>query len=47
MWMPRKSGAVIIGPVAPKIIQEQKGVELGRVAEPEGAPQSHSGAFDR
>jgi hypothetical protein len=46
MWMPGESGLVIFGNVTPKVIEQQKRVELLGVSETEGAAKMHSRAFD-
>ena len=46
MRMPRKAGEVVVRVVVAEIVEQQERIELGRVAEPEGAPQLHAGAFD-
>src|SRR5262249_3009446 len=46
MRMPRKAGAVILGVIVAKVIEEQKRIERRRVAETEGAAQLNPGALD-
>jgi hypothetical protein len=45
--VPGKAGEVVIRYVVSEVIKQQERVELGRVAEPESTPQTHSGAFQR
>src|ERR1051325_63960 len=46
MRMPGESGAVIVGVLVAKIVEEQKRVELGRIAEPERALQLDARPFE-
>ncbi len=39
MRMPREAGQIVLGPIAAEIIHHEERVEIGRVAEAEGAPQ--------
>ena len=39
MGMPRKAGEIVLGPIAAEIIHHEERVEIGRVAEAEGAAQ--------
>ena len=45
--MPRKSRAIVVGAVVAKVVEQQKGIELARLAEAEGAAQLDPGALDR
>jgi hypothetical protein len=45
--MPGKSRAIVVGAVVAEVVEQQKGIELARVAEAEGAAQLHAGALDR
>ena len=45
--MPRKPGQVILRNVVAEIVEQQKRVEIGRVAETERAAQVHARAFQR
>jgi hypothetical protein len=38
MRMPRKAGKVIVGDIIPKIIQQQKRIEVGRLTKTERTP---------
>ena len=46
MRMPGKAGAIFVRPVVAEIVEQQERIELGGVAEAEGAAQMHAGAFD-
>src|SRR5262245_41823963 len=43
--MPRKAFQVIFRHVVAKIVEQQEGIEIRRVAETEGAPQVYAGTF--
>src|SRR5262249_42295844 len=45
MRMPRKSREVVFRNIVAKIIQQEKGIEVGGVAESEGAAEMDSGSF--
>ena len=45
MRVPRKAGAIVVGPVVAEIVEQQERVEIAGVAEPESAVQLHAGAF--
>src|SRR5580658_6797192 len=47
MWMPGESGLVIFGNVAPKVVEQQKRVELLGGSETESAVEMHSRTFER
>src|SRR5262245_60062233 len=47
MRMPRKPGKVIARVVVPKVVQQEKRIELARIAEAERALQPDAGAFAR
>ena len=46
MRMPRKAGAIIVGPVIAEIVEQKERIEFGRVAEAEGAVELDAGALD-
>ena len=46
MRMPREAGQVILRHVIAKVIQEEKRIEVGGIAEAEGAAQVDTGPFD-
>ena len=46
MRMPREAGQVIGRDVVAEVIEQEEGVEVGRVAESERAAQMHAGAFE-
>ena len=39
MGMPGKAGLIVLGPIAAEIVHHQERIEIGRVAEAEGAAQ--------
>jgi hypothetical protein len=43
--VPWKTGEIIVGNVVAKIVEQQKGIEVGGVAEPERASQMDARAF--
>jgi hypothetical protein len=43
--MPRKAGQIVSGPVITKIVEQQKGVGLGRFPKAKGAPQPYASAL--
>src|SRR6187200_3253672 len=45
--MPRKAGEILLGVVVAEIVEEEKRIEVGGVAEPERATQVHPGPLDR
>ena len=45
MRMPRKAGAIIVGPVVAKIVEQEERIELARLAEAEGAAQFDAGSL--
>src|SRR6476469_4660662 len=45
VWMPRETGAVIVGAIIAEIVEQQERIELAGVAETEGTPQLDAGAF--
>jgi hypothetical protein len=47
MRMPWESGQVVFGNVTPKVIEQQKRVELSGGTEAEGAAKMHSRTFER
>jgi hypothetical protein len=47
MRMPGEAGEVIVGNVVAEIIQQQKRIEVGSVAESKRAPETHPCAFQR
>ncbi len=47
MRMPGKAREIILRHVVAEIIQQQKRIEVGSIAETKGAPQMHPGAFQR
>ena len=47
MRMPGKAGAILVGTVVAEIVEQQERIELGGVAEAEGAAQMDAGALDR
>jgi hypothetical protein len=44
--VPGKAGPVIVGPIVPEIVEQQKGIEGRGVAEAKGPPQLHPGALN-
>jgi hypothetical protein len=46
MWMPRKSGEIVSGNIVAEIVEQEKGIEVGRIVKTECAAKMHSGAFD-
>ena len=46
MRMPRETGAVIVGTIVAKIVQQQERIEFAGVAETESAAQLYARAFD-
>jgi hypothetical protein len=44
--MPREPGELFVRVVVAEVVEQQEGIEIRRVAEPEGAAQMDSGAFD-
>ena len=46
MWMPRKSRQVILRHIVAKIVEQEKRVEVGGIAEAEGSPQMHTSALE-
>ena len=47
MRVPRKAREIILGNVIAEIVEEQEGIEIGRIAEAERAAQVHARAFER
>ena len=47
MRMPGKAGEIVLGNVVAEVVEQQERVEVGGVAEAEGAAQMHAGAFER
>ena len=47
MRMPREAGEIVGRVVVAEIVEQQERIELGRLAEAEGALQLHAGAFER
>ena len=47
MRMPREAGQVILRNVVAEVVQQQKRVEVGGIAEAERAAQMHARAFER
>jgi hypothetical protein len=45
MRVPREPGLIVFGPVAAEIIHHEERIEIGRVAEAEGAAESHARAL--
>jgi hypothetical protein len=45
--MPGKAGEKVVRVLVPEIVEQEKRIELRRVAEPEGALEPDAGAFDR
>src|SRR4051812_12436317 len=45
MWMPRETGHVVLRVVVAEVIEQQKGIELVRLAEAEGTLQANSRTF--
>ncbi len=45
MRVPGESGEVVFGDVVAEVVEEEEGIELGGVAETEGAAEMHSGTF--
>ena len=45
--MPGEAGQVIVGDIVAKIVEEQKRIEIGRVAKTERTPEMDAGAFER
>ena len=43
--VPGKARQVVFGHVVAEIVEQEEGIEIGRIAESEGAPQVHPGAF--
>ena len=43
--MPRKPGEVVVGAVVAEVVEQQEGIEIGGVPEPEPALQPHAGAW--
>ena len=41
-----KAGEIVLRAVAAEVVHHEERIEVGRVAEAEGAPQAHAGAFD-
>jgi hypothetical protein len=44
--MPGESGQVIVRNVVPKVVQQQEGIEVGRIPEPKGASQMYASTLD-
>ena len=47
MRMPGKAGEIVLGNVVAEVVEQQEGIEVGRVAEAEGAAQMDARAFER
>ncbi len=47
MWMPWEAGKIILGNIIAEIIEQQKWIEVGGVAETECAAQMHTSTFTR
>ena len=47
MRMPREAGEVVVGTIVAEVVEQQKRIELGGVAESERAAQLDAGAFER
>src|SRR6266850_2506945 len=47
MRVPWKAGEIVVRVLVAKIVEEQKRIELGRIAKPERALQLDAGAFER
>src|SRR5271168_1384106 len=45
--VPGKSGAIVLRPVVAEIVEQQEGIEVAGVAEPEGAVKLHPGPLHR
>ena len=45
--VPGKSGAIIVRTIVAEIVEQQKRIELGGLAEAERAIKFHAGSFDR
>src|SRR5262249_40219005 len=45
VWMPREAFQVVFRHVVAKIVEQQKGIEIRRVAETERAPQVYAGTL--
>src|SRR4029077_20313787 len=45
--VPRETGQIVLGDVIAEVVEKQKRVEVGCIAEAEGATQVHAGAFNR
>src|SRR5439155_27376176 len=46
VWMPREAGEIVGRVLVAKVIEQQKRIELCRLAEAERTLQLHAGAFD-
>ena len=46
MRMPGKSGEIVFGNVVAEVVEQEEGIEVGGVAETEGAAQMHARAFE-
>ena len=46
MGMPGEAGQVVVRDVVAEIVEQQEGIEVGGIAEPERAAQVHAGAFE-
>ena len=46
MRMPGEAGEVVVGDVVAEIVEEEEGIEVGGVAEAEGAAEVDAGAFE-
>src|SRR5260370_29489464 len=45
--MPREPCQIVLGDIVTKVVEKEKRVEVGRVAEPERPAQVHASAFER
>jgi hypothetical protein len=46
MWVPRKPGDIVFGIFVPKVVEQEKWIEVTRISKSKRATQSHTRAFD-